>query len=209
MDAGTYDIYFGSGANGATIALSCNYIAESRVLSHNVTVAAESQNVYDELDGYGEFSNALAINYYNADFSEVSDAESHNAGAMVYIGITWALPIPVGSVGFFLTNCSVMVQDADNTVSYGNSSGALLQAVPIIQNTCFAKLVSAAPVGSSVASQMLMFQYRSFLYASQGDQTQYLDCKVRFCMLDECANQVAADDGDCPNHELQFTVNGY
>jgi len=200
-DGDSFDIFFGSSSGGATVSLSCNYDPLATVTSRNATVTADFESVYGDLEGYGDFSNALEINYYNADFTEISEAESHSAGELVYIGVQWKVVTPVDTVGYFLKNCTLIAQDVNDQTE--------LKSVSIVQDTCFASRLSAAPVGPTVAEDLLKFQYRVFLYGSQTDQIQHIECVVNFCMLDQCDNQIPVEDADCPDSLLKYTITGY
>ena len=203
-------IFFGGSKEGSYVALSCTYSSHTKASERNVTVVAQSYNVEGELSGFGDFSDALVLNFYaTGNFEQIINAEEIFTGQTVFAGVQWNIDEPVDGLRFFLANCSI-VTEVESTSQYGyDSTPQEEQSVAIVKDTCYANVVNARPIGPKVSTTLPKFAYTAFLYNTKWEQFQHLECYVTFCLVEECSGLVASANEQCPVNEMQYTFDGY
>ena len=204
-------IFFGGSSAGATVQISCTYATNPKASQLNVTVVPQSYNVEGELGGFGDFSEALSLNFYaTANFDEVVYTDAIIAGQTVYAGVQWNVDEPVDGINFYLSNCSVITtHEALVASGYASTDDEDENAVTIIQDTCYSTVVSAIPIGPKISSKLPKFSYKAFLYNTKREQSQHLECYVSFCLVEECAGVVAMANEDCPADDMKYSFDGY
>ena len=78
--------------------------------------------------------------------------------------------------------------------------------VPIIESTCYSKLVNAGPIGPKHGATV-GFSYEAFVYSGEKEQAQTITCSVKFCLIDNCESEVVTETALCPKGPYQYSAN--
>ena len=67
-------------------------------------------------------------------------------------------------------------------------TGRAVRGLDILDQTCYANVVEAAPIGNALENKIVKFKsqmrYRSFSFSTRQKGSQTLQCQVEFCIFE-------------------------
>ena len=99
-------------------------------------------------------------------------------GSEMFVRSSWTVTTLADSLRYYISQCTVREVDTQTSVA-------------IVDETCYASAVGAAPLGSAavdsptgkIVESNSDFKYKSFSFGSNGAGRQELECTVNFCIV--------------------------
>ena len=128
----------------------------------------------------------MTLKYYTDEtFYMEMDSNSLNVflGATLFVRSSWTVTSLADSLRYYISQCTV-------------KNLADLTSVAIVDGTCYAAAVGAAPLGlaavnsptGKIVETNSDFKYKSFSFGSSGAGRQELECTVNFCIVNSESN---------------------
>lgn len=92
----------------------------------------------------------------------------------MYAMVKWEVTTLTNKVGFYVKTCTV--EDIAPSASTG---------IKIVNEACYAKVVSAKLTSDKFVWEESMMTYNSFSYDTSFENTQRLVCEIEFCVMDD------------------------
>ena len=113
------------------------------------------------LTGTGSFENSLSLECFNDNTftNDFAGQKYRLTGAVLFVEAAWSTTSLRDKLNFYIQSCDVVSIDCDDEE---------LASVRIIDESCYAQVVKAAPLGQAVQNQIVkhksQFNYRSFSF---------------------------------------------
>ena len=135
--------------------------------------------VFGAFSGDGNLNKGLTLEYYTGpNFKKALDIPWALMGFTMYVQVSWNPIVLKDKMGFFVKECKIIELNEKKEAIYG---------INILDQTCFAQVVQAEPIGKALESKVVsfdsQFKYRSFSFNRKQSGYQVLQCQVEFCIL--------------------------
>ena len=168
---------YASGGKTTTVEFKCKYASSATATSDDIDIQAPVDVSASVTEAKGSFATGLSLKHYTDANYNAELTTPIAIGSIVFPMITWE--VTTSKIGFYIENCYVI--DVTN-VDVPNDDDP---RIPIILNTCYAGVVSAA-ISPDRATGLFnhkkaKFSYRSFSFDTASADQQKLSCTVQFC----------------------------
>jgi len=193
-NAGTSSIFTSTETNAVQVTFTCKFAASTTAKSSTVTVKPHVAVSGSAAEATGDWTGSMSLGFFTDNgFGTALTNDAHNVfiGSTMFVQSSWSVTSLTSALKYYIDGCTIKDLSTPTTL------------VDIVKDTCYAQTVGAIPLGSAAGSTAVskivsdnsQFSYTSFSFDTSGDDTQELECTIKFCVV------TASDGGaaDCPN----------